>query len=485
MRSLCLSAAALVMAAMPALAQKPGTVEIGAFARQTWFDDSYELKDRAGAGARLGVFILPNFELEAQGTWVRTDSKRIDINHNLDVFSGRGLLEYNINLAPVAIVLGVGATYTSFTGDVNLLQCPSEGSCGENDEGTPVFGPTLGSDRTEVGPVGLIGLRFGVGGLLQARIDATYDYISTTPNALSGADWGNHWGLQGGLSLMFPKPKPADTDLDGVPDKVDQCPNTPAGMPVDEKGCPLDDDKDSVINANDLCPNTPAGEAVDASGCSDSQKDDDRDGVMNSLDKCPNTPTGSAVDENGCPRDDDGDGVANPADRCPNTPKGETVDANGCSGCQVDADNDGVADCNDKCPATNPGNKVDANGCRLLAENNTLILRGVTFASGRSALTKASKATLDEVATQLSQFLAEVPSGRIEVGGHTDSTGSAKTNTRLSAQRAAAVEKYLESKGIDPDRLVSKGYGPDKPVADNKTKAGRAENRRVELIPLY
>ena len=489
MRSLCLSAAALVMAAMPALAQKPGTVEIGVFARQTWFDDSYEMKDRAGVGGRLGIFLLPNLEIEGSGSWVRTDSKRIDINHNIDVFSGHGLLQYNINMAPVAIVLGAGVTYNTYTDDINLLQClgAESGSCGENEEGTPVFGPTYGSDRDEIGPMGLVGLRFGVGGLLQARIDATYEYIDggSVPSALSNSDWGNHWGLQGGLSLMFPKPKPKDTDLDGVPDKIDQCPNTPAGMPVDEKGCPLDDDKDGVINANDLCPNTPAGEADDGSGCSDSQKDDDRDGVMNSRDKCANTPTGTAVDENGCPRDDDGDGVGNAADRCPSTAKGETVDANGCSACQRDTDNDGVPDCNDKCPSTNAGNKVDANGCRVLGENGTLVLKGVTFASGKATLTKASKATLDEVATELSSVMAEVPSLRVEVGGHTDNTGSAKTNTRLSGQRAAAVEKYLESKGIDPDRLVSKGYGPDKPVADNTSKAGRAENRRVELTPLY
>jgi OOP family OmpA-OmpF porin len=173
------------------------------------------------------------------------------------------------------------------------------------------------------------------------------------------------------------------------------------------------------------------------------------------------------------------------ADRCPNTPKGETVDGSGCSANQRDSDNDGVPDAADRCPSTNPGQQVDANGCRMLGENNTLILKGVTFASGRATLNTASKATLDEVATQLNQFLAEVPSGRIEVGGHTDNTGSAKTNTRLSTQRAAAVEKYLESKGIPADRLVSKGYGPDKPVADNTSKEGRAENRRVELTPLY
>jgi outer membrane protein OmpA-like peptidoglycan-associated protein len=480
-----LSAAALVMVAMPAMAQKGGTVEVGAFARQTWFDDSYLLKDKAGAGARLGVFVVRNLELEAQGTWVRTQDKLIEINHDIDVFSGRGLLEYNFNLAPVAIILGGGVNYNIYTNQVNLLQCPDRGSCGENAEGTPVFGPTYGSDRSEIGASGLLGMRFGVPGLLQFRLDLTYDYIPTVPNALSVADYGNHWGLQGGLSLLFPKPAPKDTDMDGVPDKLDQCPNTPAGMPVDEKGCPLDDDKDGVINPSDLCPNTPAGEKVDASGCSDSQKDDDRDGVMNNRDKCPNTPAGTAVDENGCPRDDDGDGVANAADRCPNTPKGETVDANGCSACQRDTDNDGVPDCNDKCPSTNPGNKVDQNGCRLLSENGAIVLEGVNFATGKAVLTKQSKLTLDQVAGLLKQYFTEVPSLRVEVGGHTDATGSLKTNERLSTARAASVEKYLESQGVDSDRLVSKGYGPSEPVADNKTKEGRAKNRRTELKPLY
>jgi OOP family OmpA-OmpF porin len=161
------------------------------------------------------------------------------------------------------------------------------------------------------------------------------------------------------------------------------------------------------------------------------------------------------------------------------------VDGSGCSACQRDTDGDGVADCNDRCPSTAAGRKVDAYGCRLLGETGTILLRGVTFATGKATLTPNAKKVLDVAASELTKYFDEVPSLRVEVGGHTDNTGSRATNERLSAARAASVEKYLETKGISADRLVSKGYGPDKPVADNATKEGRQENRRTELTPLY
>lgn len=92
--------------------------------------------------------------------------------------------------------------------------------------------------------------------------------------------------------------KALDADKDGVPDHLDRCPGTPAGVAVDASGCPLDADKDGVPDFKDKCPGTPAGVAVDADGC---PLDTDKDGVPDYLDKCPGTPPGVKVDAHGCP----------------------------------------------------------------------------------------------------------------------------------------------------------------------------------------
>jgi OOP family OmpA-OmpF porin len=89
----------------------------------------------------------------------------------------------------------------------------------------------------------------------------------------------------------------ADSDLDGVPDSMDQCPGTPRGVKVDEKGCPLDHDGDGVPDYLDQCPNTPRGVKVDSVGC---PLDTDGDGVYDYRDQCPNTPKGARVNEVGC-----------------------------------------------------------------------------------------------------------------------------------------------------------------------------------------
>jgi OOP family OmpA-OmpF porin len=107
--------------------------------------------------------------------------------------------------------------------------------------------------------------------------------------------------LTGGITLTLggtAEEETRDSDRDGVLDKDDLCPNTPAGVIVDETGCPVDSDGDGVPDGIDACPNTPRGATVDERGC---PTDSDNDGVPDGQDQCPNTPAGTQVDEKGCP----------------------------------------------------------------------------------------------------------------------------------------------------------------------------------------
>jgi outer membrane protein OmpA-like peptidoglycan-associated protein len=227
-----------------------------------------------------------------------------------------------------------------------------------------------------------------------------------------------------------------DSDGDGVNDRLDQCPDTPAGARVDFKGCPVDTDKDGVYDYEDECPDTPAGARVDFKGC---PLDTDKDGVPDYLDKCPDTPDGVDVDSDGCP---------------------------------VDTDMDGVADYKDKCPGTPEGAKVDERGC--------WVLRGVNFDTNKATIKTESYPVLDEVV----DVLKRNPDVKLEIQGHTDSTGNAKYNQTLSEKRAKSVDEYFVSHGVNSSQLSYKGYGEEYPVASNDTDEGRAKNRRVELKPV-
>jgi OOP family OmpA-OmpF porin len=206
-----------------------------------------------------------------------------------------------------------------------------------------------------------------------------------------------------------------------------------------------------VADASDRCPNTPAGEQVDANGCSASQRDADGDGVNDAADQCANTPAGEQVDAKGCPLPKDGDG-------------------------------DGVTDDKDRCPSTPAGVQVDEEGCQILFEEKaaTLILEGVNFETGKATLTPESQTILNGVA----ESLVANEEIRVQVSGHTDNTGGRALNQRLSRQRAESVRQYLIERGVAADRLTAVGYGPDKPVASNRTTEGRTQNRRVELTRL-
>lgn len=295
-----------------------------------------------------------------------------------------------------------------------------------------------------------------------------------------GDDWAHDLVLTAGVNLVLGG-RYRDADGDGVRDAKDRCLDTPRGATVDAAGCPQDGDGDGVFDGLDRCSDTPRGARVDARGC---PQDSDGDGVHDGLDQCAATPAGAVVDGRGCPLDADGDGVFDGLDRCASTPSGCSVDA---SGCPADSDGDGVCDGLDQCAATPAGAKVDATGCPVVVsqreveflDTGLLRLDSVRFASGKATILPESAPVLDEVG----RILANWPALQVEIGGHTDSRGEAGFNQTLSEKRSQAVLDYLLGKypSLQAGQYSVKGYGEAQPVADNRTEAGKAQNRRVEF----
>ncbi|QXP50907.1 OmpA family protein [Cellulophaga sp. HaHa_2_95] len=263
-----------------------------------------------------------------------------------------------------------------------------------------------------------------------------------------------------GLSIKFGG---TDTDGDGVYDKDDACPEV-AGLEA-FNGCP-DADGDGIEDSKDACPNEAGSKEMN--GCPDA----DGDGVADKDDACPNEAGTAAL--KGCP-DADGDGVADKDDECP----AEAGPASN-KGCPfLDKDGDGVLDKDDMCPDV--AGTVANKGCPEVTEEVQKKLndyaRTILFDTGKSSIKAESTSVMVDIIT----ILKEYPNAKFTVEGHTDSVGSAKLNQSLSESRALSVKEFLVEKGIEEFRLSAIGYGEEKPIASNSTRAGRTQNRRVEI----
>jgi len=157
--------------------------------------------------------------------------------------------------------------------------------------------------------------------------------------------------------------------------------------------------------------------------------------------------------------DDDSDGVANKFDKCPNTPSGTVVDGSGCPFKAV-------------APVIKEKVIVTAEDRKVVDE----AIKNLEFDLGKATLRPKSFPTLNKVAALLVE-----KNFSLKLAGHTDNSGSMQLNLRLSKQRAEAVKAYLVAQGANASRIEATGYGPNQPIASNKTAEGRQKNRRVEF----
>lgn len=280
-------------------------------------------------------------------------------------------------------------------------------------------------------------------------------------------------------------PKTVDTDGDGILDDLDQCPADAEDMDgfQDDDGCPdADNDGDGITDASDKCKNEPetVNGVDDGDGCPDEVKDTDGDKIVDNKDSCPKNAEDmdGFEDEDGCPdEDNDKDGVTDATDKC----RDEAGPAANLGCPDKDTDGDTVVDRLDNCPKE--AGTVENHGCKkkqavVIKDTEIKILDRVYFRTGKAKIRRRSFALLTNVANVLKAH-PEIKKVRVE--GHTDDRGKDDFNQKLSQNRADAVVAFLVKAGVDASRLQAVGYGETQPVGDNKTSAGRTQNRRVEF----
>ena len=303
---------------------------------------------------------------------------------------------------------------------------------------------------------GIAGVKFWMSESLAVNFQSTYKH--------SFEDYGaKHFQHSVGVLFKFGG---KDTDSDGVYDHEDACPET-AGL-AQFNGCP-DTDLDGVEDREDTCPNTPG--LAEFAGCPDT----DADGVADPQDACP-TVAGLAS-MNGCP-DADGDGVTDADDACADQ-SGDKAN----KGCPwPDSDNDGVLDKDDECPAV--VGAVANKGCPEIPQLTIEIMKDlndmsktILFDTAKSTISSDSKSGLQNIVNIMNEY----SNAAFVITGHTDNVGSNSSNMKLSLKRANAIKDYLISQGLSSGRLSVVGSGESAPIASNNTRAGRKENRRVEI----
>jgi len=373
-------------------------------------------------GGRLAYFPSRFFGIEAEGAIMPTHIEDDGDRQEVLIWAARGHLVAQVGLWSVTPFVLAGAT---------ALGVRSRQSAVGNDvDASFHFGG---------------GLKFFLNRWSSLRLE-----VRDTLSAAAGVEQGVTHNAELLLGVTFTlgrkQPPPVvDSDGDGILDPDDKCP-TEAGVP-EYDGCPIPDkDGDGVLDPDDACVDEPGVPEYD--GCPIPDTDDD--GILDPDDECVEVP--GVPEFKGCPiPDTDGDGILDPDDKCPQEPetKNNIEDEDGCP---------------DEIPAE-------------VAKYNGVIL-GIYFDLGKDTISPKSRPALDEAVNILRKY----PALRIEISGHTDDQGNDAYNQDLSQRRANSVKQYLTGMGgIDEGRVEVRGAGETEPIATNRTKAGRAQNRRIEF----
>ncbi|MES2643634.1 MAG: OmpA family protein [Myxococcota bacterium] len=406
-------------------------------------EEANPLARAPGVVARLGVSILPVFDMEVSVGRMEGDTRDLHIVYWMIDPRFDTLYHFTPNKrADLFIAIGAGVQYVNVNRD-------SEAENPDFNDRALYVNPST-DFVMNAGP----GLLLHLAGPLHIRTDLRWFGTFGSDSTAARAD--TYQNLEWTLGVDFRHEEPPDKDKDGIKNKFDDCPEDPEDFDdfEDEDGCPEDDnDKDGVRDVRDECPVDP----------------EDRDGFE---------------DGDGCPEpDNDGDGIRDKKDKCPDVPEDEDgfEDGDGCP--ERDNDGDGIVDKRDKCPdePENKNNFEDKDGCPdeipVEVTRFTGVIRGITFETNKAAIRTTSQGTLLDALDVLDDY----PDVRLEVQGHTDNVGNDQFNLELSQARADAVIAWFITNGIDPSRLRAVGYGETVPLADNNSDAGRAENRRVEF----
>ncbi|MBU4486265.1 MAG: outer membrane beta-barrel domain-containing protein [Candidatus Delongbacteria bacterium] len=450
---------------------KTRSIDVSPFIGAYFFENNMpiNLDNRMHIGCRLGYNLTGNWGIEATGGYVSTET-------------------YNDFLTPNGWMLYKDTEVDFWTFHLDMLYhfFPDEQVNPYIAVGGGAFNIDAHTFDSDIDPLFNygVGIKYFLAEWVAFRVDIRHLVAIDELDNFDSADKNLHSNLTYDVGLNFSLwGKSSDIDKDGIPNKVDKCPNEAEDKDgfEDEDGCPdLDNDRDGIPDIKDKCPN----EAEDKDGFEDQDGcpdlDNDKDGVLDKDDKCPNL--FGSKEYYGCP-DRDGDGIYDNVDKCPDEAEDKDgfEDEDGCP--DLDNDKDGILDKDDKCPdqAETFNGLDDEDGCPdaiILKKDETISLDNVYFKSGKADIVDTSFAALDKV----KRIFVDNPGIVIQVEGHTDSQGSAASNKTLSKRRAETVMKYLVEKlGIPQNQLTAIGFGEEKPIADNRTNEGRSKNRRIEF----